>query len=245
MKKTTLFFVFSFLSLFSLGTLAMVSYRPTLKKQLSKTYVSLLNFAGESNDPDEIVIIEPIPIPEEIFIVPDLKDYKARLRKDHYSNHLSAAEKNGSGLIMDEEGLFQLVEEGALVEVNSGKGYEVEKLTHSHPYLTPEAKKVLDQIGETYQDLAGGDSFITVTSGTRTIEQQKKLGRRNSNATKGNSSHSYGLSFDISYIRFNGEKSWDWKKLKQLEKVLSHFQKQNKIYVIKERKQNCFHITVR
>jgi len=95
MKKTTLFFVFSFLTLFSLGTLAMVSYRPTLKKQLSETYVNFLTFSGGNTDLEEVVIIEPIPIPEEIFIVPDLKDYKARLRKDHYSNHLSAAEENG------------------------------------------------------------------------------------------------------------------------------------------------------
>ena len=86
----------------------MVSYRPTLKKQLSETYVNFLTFSGGNTDLEEVVIIEPIPIPEEIFIVPDLKDYKARLRKDHYSNHLSAAEENGSGLIMDKEGLFSV-----------------------------------------------------------------------------------------------------------------------------------------
>ncbi|NVJ86840.1 MAG: hypothetical protein HWE15_11080 [Algoriphagus sp.] len=245
MKKTTLFFVFSFLTIFSLGTLAMVAYQPSLKKQLSENYLSLLDFSINSEDLEETETPESIPAPEEIFIVPDLKDYKARLRKDAYSNHLSAAQENGAGLIMDEVGLFQLVKDGALLEIDAGLGYEVEKLTHSHPYLTPEAKKVLGQIGKTYQALVGGDSFFTVTSGTRTIEQQKKLGRRNRNATKGNSSHSFGLSFDISYIRFDGEKSWDWKKQKQLEKVLSHFQKENKIYVIKERKQNCFHITVR
>lgn len=245
MKKTTLFFVFSFLTLFSLGTLAMVAYQPNLKKQLSENYFSLLNFAGNSEELEETEAPVSLPEPEEIFIIPNLKDYKARLRKDSYSNHLSAAQENGAGLIMDEVGLFQLVKDGALLEIDAGPGYEVEKLTHSHPYLTPEAKKVLEQIGKTYQALVGGDSFFTVTSGTRTIEQQKKLGRRNRNATKGNSSHSFGLSFDISYIRFDGEKSWDWKKQKQLEKVLSHFQKENKIYVIKERKQNCFHITVR
>lgn len=245
MKKTTLFFVIPFFTLFSLGTLAMVSYRPAIKKQLSETYAILLGEPVPRLEDQPLELPELMPKPEDIFIVPDLNSFKARLRKDAYSNHLSAAEKNGTELILDENRLFQLVEEGTLVEVNSGKGYEVEKLTHSHPYLTPEAKKILEQIGLTYQALAGEEDFFTVTSGTRTIEQQKKLGRRNRNATKGNSSHSYGLSFDISYIRFNGEKSWDWKKQKQLEKVLSHFQKQGKIYVIKERKQNCFHVTVR
>ncbi len=223
----------------------MVSYQPDLKKQLSATYESLLEFAGSGEDDGENLDLDPLTNPEEIFIVPDLEKYKSRLRKNSYSYHLNAAEKNGSRLVLDEEQLFHLVEEGDLVEITSGIGYEVEKLTHSHPYLTPEAKKVLDEIGQTYQALAGPGSFITITSGTRTIQQQKKLGRRNRNATKGTSSHSYGLSVDISYIRYDGEKSWDWRKRKKLEKVLSYFQKQNKIYVIKERKQNCFHITFR
>ncbi|MCS5490621.1 DUF5715 family protein [Algoriphagus limi] len=240
MKKPTLFFVILFITLFSLGTLAMVTYPTTLKAQLTETYTSLL---GDSSSDNESQPVE-IPEPEEIFIIPDLKDYKTKLRKDSYSNHLSAAELSGA-LILDEKQLFQLVENGALVEINSGIGYQVEKLTHSHPYLTPESKKVLEELGLTFQNLVGGESFFTVTSGTRTIEQQEKLTRRNRNATKGTSSHSYGLSFDISYIRFNGKKAFNWKMQKQLEKVLSHFQEENKIFVIKERKQNCFHITVR
>jgi hypothetical protein len=77
------------------------------------------------------------------------------------------------------------------------------------------------------------------------MDQQKKLYRRNRNATAGNSSHSYGVSFDISYIRFNGKKAFNYKAQKQLEAVLNYFQEINKIYVIKERKQNCYHITVR
>lgn len=245
MKKTTLFFLFSFFTLFSLGTLATVTYRPTLKKQLSDAYAILLGDPLPRIPEQPIEIPEPVPEPEEIFVVPNLKKFKARLRKDHYSNHLSAAEVNSVGPILDDTQLFQLVEDRLLVEIHSGIGYEVEKLTHSHPYLTLESKKVLEELGQTFQALVGDEGFFTVTSGTRTIDQQKKLGRRNRNATKGISSHSHGRSFDISYIRFNGVKSWDYKKQKQLEKVLSHFQKENKIYVIKERKQNCYHITVR
>ncbi|SDC97589.1 hypothetical protein SAMN04488104_10112 [Algoriphagus faecimaris] len=245
MKKTTLFFVFLFFTLFSLGTLAMVTYQPALKKRLSETYAILIGDPAPNIVDQPLELPELMPKPEDIFIVPDLSTFKGRLRKDSYSNHLSAAEETSNSPILDEEQLFQLVKDGALVEVNSGKGYEVEKLTHSHPYLTSESKKVLEQIGQTFQALVGDEGFFTVTSGTRTIDQQKKLGRRNRNATKGISTHSYGRSFDISYIRFNGVKSWDYKKQKQLEKVLSHFQKENKIFVIKERKQNCFHITVR
>ncbi len=239
MKKTGLILAVSFLTFLSLGALAMVNFQPELKEQLADTYTSLFDLDEKPN----ATLLMPEAV--EVFEVPDLKDYKARLRKNSYPKHLATAEEKGAGLILDDEQLFQLVEAGMLVEVSSGIGYEVEKLTHSHPYLTPEAKKVLEEIGQTYEALVGDGEFFTVTSGTRTIEQQKKLGRRNRNATKGTSSHSYGLSVDISYIRFNGEKSWNWKKRKKLEKVLSYFQEQNKIYAIKERKQNCFHITFR
>lgn len=242
MKKTTLFFVFSFLSLFSLGTLAMVTYRPDLKKQLTETYASLLEIATEDEYPD---VSEALYVPAEIFVIPELKPFRGRLHKDAYDDHLLAAEENGVGLIEDENLLLAYVEKGALIEASSGIGYLVDKLTHSHPYITPEAKKVLEELGKTFQAQAGGDSYFTVTSATRTMDQQKKLYRRNRNATTGNSSHSYGVSFDISYIRFNGKKAFNYKTQRQLETVLDYFQKMNKIYVIKERKQNCFHITVR
>ena len=242
MKKTTLFFVFSFLSLFSLGTLAMVTYRTDLKKQLTDTYSSLLDIALDTESPD---VSEALYVPEEIFIVPELKRFKGRLRKDAYDNHLLAAETKGVGIIEDEKLLFDLVENQTLVEVSSGLGYRVDKLTHSHPFISPEAKKVLEELGKTFQAHAGGASYFTVSSATRTMDQQKKLYRRNRNATSGNSSHSYGVSFDISYIRFNGKKAFNYKAQKQLEAVLNYFQEINKIYVIKERKQNCFHITVR
>lgn len=220
----------------------MVSYQPALKKQFTETYASLLDYAGEEKTP---VQPEVELVLEEIFIAPDLTRFRGSVRKDYYSKHLHAAETNGVDIILDEKKLYQFVENETLVEASSGIGYQVDQLTHSHPYITPESKKVLEELGKTFQALAGGDSFFTVTSATRTADQQKKLTRRNRNATRGYSSHSYGVSFDISYIRFNGEKSWDYKKQKQLEKVLSHFQKEDKIFVIKEKGQNCYHVTVR
>lgn len=220
----------------------MVTYRPDLKKQLTETYASLLEITSETESPD---VSEALYVPEEIFVIPELKPLRGRLQKDAYDDHLLAAETNGVGLITDEDLLLDYVEKEALVEASSGVGYLVDKLTHSHPYLTPEAKKVLEELGKTFQAQAGGESFFTVSSATRTMDQQKKLYRRNRNATTGNSSHSYGVSFDISYIRFNGKKAFNYKTQRQLETVLDYFQKMNKIYVIKERKQNCFHITVR
>lgn len=240
MNKTSLIFIFSFITLFSIGTLAMVTYKPSLKKQLKETYTSLLE---NTTDQDSTEISEPLP--EEILAPVELPDFKGRLKKDTYEEHLIAAEGSGIGLIQDENQLSQLLANGVLVEASEGAGYKVDSLTHSVPFVTQNSKKVLEELGRTYEALAGEGNYFTVSSATRTLEQQKNLKKRNRNATAGPSSHSYGVSFDISFIRFNGIRNYDQKAQKNLEAVLKHFQKANKIYVIKERRQACYHITVR
>ncbi|MBN7810912.1 hypothetical protein J0A68_08100 [Algoriphagus sp. H41] len=240
MNKTTSVVVFAFISLFSLGTLAMVNYQPDFKKRLQDTYSSLV---------EEEIHTEYVELPEAKPLEPsteiELPTFSGRLGKDAYDDHLNAAELKGIGLIQDEEQLRKLVENSVLVKAEAGAGYQVDSLTYSHPYFSLQSKKVLDEIGQTFETLNGQGNYFTVTSGTRTMEQQKKLSRRNRNATKGESSHSYGVSFDISYVRFNGEKNYDRKAQKDLEAVLNHFQKENKIFVIKERRQACYHVTVR
>ena len=141
--------------------------------------------------------------------------------------------------------LYQKINDSTLVDITLGNGYRVDSLTHSFPFVTPDTKAVLEELGQAYAALAGEGNFFTVSSATRTESQQKALKRRNKNATDGNSSHSYGISFDISYIRFNGIRGWDGKAQQNLEKVLNHFQQTGKIYVIKERRQSCYHVTVR
>ncbi|MHA7129846.1 DUF5715 family protein [Algoriphagus namhaensis] len=240
--KSSLFLIFSFLVLFSLGTAAMVGLQPEFKTQLSESYHSLIESAFTNEMPD---ISDALIVPEEIFVVPKLEPFRGRLKKDAYDLHLAAAESSEVGLIQNEEILSDYLANESLVEASSGNGYRVEKLSHSHPFLTPKAKEVLEQLGKTFESQVGEGEFFTVTSGTRTMDQQKKLKRRNRNATSGNSSHSYGVSFDISYIRFNGVKAFDYERQKQLEAVLNYFQETEKIYVIKERKQSCYHVTVR
>lgn len=218
----------------------MVNYQPALKKQLKETYNSLLE---NPKDTDSTLLAEPVH--KEIEAPIELPDFKGRLKKDSYDDHLIAAELSGIGLIQDEKQLFQLISNQVLVEASYGAGYKVDSLTHSVPYITQNSKKVLEDLGRTYEALAGEGNYFTVSSATRTIDQQKNLKKRNRNATAGPSSHSYGVSFDISFIRFNGIRNYDQKAQKNLEAVLKHFQKANKIYVIKERRQACYHITVR
>lgn len=86
---------------------------------------------------------------------------------------------------------------------------------------------------------------FVVTSLTRTIESQQSLSRINKNATTNISTHSYGVSFDISYTRFNGKRGGNSELQKVLEDILISYQKKKSIYVLMERQSTCYHITVR
>lgn len=240
MKKLPIILLAAFFVLFSLGALAAGKYLPAIKRQLKETY-SAFTTSPEPSKPiaefKPIIVEVPTPILE--ITVP-----KREITKE-YDNHLVAGENNGFGLIESETHFQKLINDQKLVQINRGKGYQVAPLTHSHPYVTPKSKAVLEELALAFQTLAKKESFFTVSSVTRTPEQQQNLRKRNRNATSGISSHSYGVSFDISYIRFNGKKGSNRTSQKDLESVLNEFQAANKIFFIKERKQSCYHITVR
>ncbi|WP_192349236.1 DUF5715 family protein [Algoriphagus sp. Y33] len=240
MKKPPLIHFAFFFILFSAGALATQVYLPELKNQIKDTYSTLTGDPKPNLKPEKIEPLElDLPAPRVVPPIPD------ELITKEYDKHLFASEYNGFGLIEDENHFNKLVEGKQLVPVSKGNGYEVTPLTHSHPYVTPYSKIILEELGVAFQTLTDTESSFTLTSVTRTPEQQKKLRKRNKNATEGVSSHSYGASFDISYIRFNGKKNFNRTKQKKLEEVLNKFQEANKIFFIKERKQSCYHVTVR
>ncbi|WP_106828993.1 DUF5715 family protein [Parabacteroides pacaensis] len=141
-----------------------------------------------------------------------------------------------------------------MVEIESNKVYEVEELTYSIPFLIPEAAELLESIGRNFRDslknLNAPEYKVLVTSVTRTEADVKKLRRRNLNASP-NSAHRYGTTFDVSWKRFlkiddKDPVNVEPEKLKMvLASVLKDLKKQNLCYVKHERKQGCFHITVR
>lgn len=242
MKRLPIILLVAFFVLFSLGALAAGKYLPAIKKQLIETYSSF------TTTPEPLKPVEKFE-PEPIFVEVPTPDLKIAIPKreiiKEYDNHLVAGENNGFGLIESGEHFQKLINENKLVPINRGTGYQVAPLTHSYPYVTPKSKAVLEELAQAFQTLAKKESFFTVSSVTRTPEQQQSLRKRNRNATSGISSHSYGVSFDISYIRFNGKKGSNRSAQKDLESVLNDFQAANKIFFIKERKQSCYHITVR
>lgn len=164
---------------------------------------------------------------------------------DEYVQHLNAAKSHKTGLIKTKKELNKLSDQGKLVQVKQrGYGYRIAKLTHSHAYLVPKAKNVLDQIAREFV-VKTGQNFFVVTSMTRTESDQNRLRSVNTNASSNDSSHSYGSAIDISYVRFNNKLGNNAKLEKQLEAVLTNFQKQGKIYFVKEKNMKCFHIIIR
>ncbi len=141
-----------------------------------------------------------------------------------------------------------------MVEIKSGEYYDVENLKHSVPYLIPEASDLLEAIGKNFQDtltnLNAPVYRILVTSLTRTADNMSSLRKKNRN-TSDNSAHQYGTTFDVSWNRFtkvDPKDSLDIDKdhLKMvLAMVLRDLRDDSLCYVKHERKQGCFHITVR
>ncbi|MDO4790683.1 MAG: DUF5715 family protein [Porphyromonas sp.] len=146
-----------------------------------------------------------------------------------------------------------------LVEVKETQDYALATLSHSVPYLVPKAKKLLDEIGKRFSEklyLYGQKPYrLQVTSITRTLADVRGLSKNNVNSTP-NSTHLYGTTIDISWATFvepplnykakNGEKDLSPEQLKGvLAQVLHELKEAGRCFVKHERKQPCFHITVR
>ena len=162
-----------------------------------------------------------------------------------YQPHLDASRSFKIKLLEDEAAFQKYINKGKLHKVKKkAKGYQMQKLDYSRPYLVSKARIVLEKIGVKFSSETKGSTF-TVSSVTRTLEDQCRLRQVNSNASLGISSHNYGNSFDISYVRFDNKLKNNLKLEATLEKVLKFYADLGRIYYIKEKQQSCFHVTVK
>lgn len=137
-----------------------------------------------------------------------------------------------------------------VVYVRSTKNYSVDSLTHSIPFLVPQAEALLDKIGANFKDslrARGGDGYrILATSLLRTPQSVKRLRRVNINSTD-SSTHQFATTFDISYVRFDDygvKKRIHQEDLKNLlAEVLLDLRKEGRCLVKYERKTGCYHVT--
>lgn len=137
-----------------------------------------------------------------------------------------------------------------VVRITTCEDYKVDSLTHSLPYLVPEAAKLLSDIGRNFKDSlasrGAGGYRVKVTSMLRTAGSVKKLRRVNVNATD-SSTHKFGTTFDLSYTKFDcldeSHPIHDGDLKNLLAEVLLDLRNRNRCLVKFERKTGCFHIT--
>lgn len=132
--------------------------------------------------------------------------------------------------------------------------YRSYQINHSIPYLVPAAAKLFMDVAQNFRDSLYSKDIplhkLYLTSITRTDDDIMKLTKRNINASN-NSAHRYGTTFDISWKRFdkidldNSVEVLPERLKLVLAQVLFDLKKDERCYVKHERKQACFHITVR
>jgi hypothetical protein len=172
---------------------------------------------------------------------------------DLNAEQLSVAQSVGISPIESRERAAKMIDRLELIQTN--EHYLLDSLTHSIPYLVPQADRLLHHIGESFLDSLASKGLnpyrIIVTSVLRTTDDVKRLRRRNGNATQ-NSAHFYGTTFDISWKRFNQVEDEDGRPMQEvgadtlkmvLSEVLRDAKAEGLCLVKHELKQGCFHIT--
>ncbi len=197
-------------------------------------------------------------LPEKYKPLKSVHSYSACF-PDIQSVQIRAAIANGIEPVRTREAAQAYVDSMKLVNITNSPFYVVDKLTHSMPYLVPKAQELLNTICVNFIDslISHGmkPHLPIVTSVLRTAKDIKKLQRGNVNATT-NSCHCYGTTVDITYNRFFpidgsyytsrlGVAKYDVRMKKILAEVLLDLRMQGRCYVKYERKQACFHLTVR
>lgn len=173
-----------------------------------------------------------------------------RVFNDSNKFHIAVAETNGIEPLHSLRQVWQ--QAGRLERLQTCEAYYLDDMTHSVPYLVPKAHTLLKDIGMAFRDSlrsrGGGYYRVKVTSVLRTPALVKRLRRRNRNAVD-TSAHLYATTFDISYLKFICDTpsiprtQEDMKNL--LGEVVEDMRRHGRCYVKYERKQACFHITVR
>lgn len=161
-----------------------------------------------------------------------------------YKPHLLASQNFGVNILENTKSVDKYIAKGKFVKVKKkSRGYRLQALEYSRPYLVKKARTLLEKMAAKFA--SDTKSFFVVSSVTRTLEDQCRLRKVNSNASLGISSHNYGAAFDISYVRFDHKLKVNPKLEKELEKVLEYYKNKGQIFYIKEKQQSCFHVTVR
>lgn len=184
--------------------------------------------------------------------ISDYKVYSTRLN-DKRSEYYSSSSVTGIPTCKNEKGLKEKLLNGDLIIISQGKGYKIDKMTYSYPYLTQDTKLLLEEIGSRFSEKISKtrlkNSRFIVTSMTRTMDTAEELQKKNSNASL-NSPHLNGNAFDITYVRFKSNRlimsGNDKRYLKEvLAETIWELKKEKKCWAKCEKNQYCFHTVAR
>ncbi|MDX9696955.1 MAG: DUF5715 family protein [Bacteroidales bacterium] len=179
------------------------------------------------------------------------------LKKYPNAYHLQVGQSKGIPAIKSqkefEKNPGEYISKYDLRKLKDNKYYDVPFLSHSLPYLKDDAVDFLDHLGLRFHkrlnELGIRRYKFSVTSVLRTTNDQKGLRKSNVNATPNNSSHYYGLTFDLAQTQFyeSGKKDpvYSYRLRNLLLRELIELQEQGKCYVLLENQTKCIHITVR
>jgi len=177
----------------------------------------------------------------------------SRKLKDMLPDYIARSSTSGIEKCSDKKELLRKASKKEIFRIRNGRGFIIEDMSYSYPYLTKEGKELLKEIGKRYRKKISGTplrgSDFKITSMTRTTEILRNLKKSNSNASE-NSPHFYGNAFDISYARFSAKKWFvtdcDKYYLKEaLAEVIWQLREEKKCWATYEINQGCFHVVAR
>lgn len=186
-------------------------------------------------------------------LISHIDDYVGTF-SDLNQQHLATAREIGIPSCQDRNAATRRADE--LVYIGDNPYFHVRPLNYSIPYLVPRAATLLEEIGHSFLDSLTNKGYafqqLVITSVLRTDADVTQLRKRNRNAAAA-SAHSFGTTFDISYVHFlplvapsQHLRSADPYTLKCiLAEVLRDQRRNGTCYVKYEVHQSCFHVTAR
>lgn len=214
----------------------------SLALQLLPLVAAIVSFSSTPTPEEEMEIYTPLTGKPRTY---------ERYFNDMQSVQKEAALRNGLAPFESQAAIEaqykKLRRRGDLVRIETNPKYIVRDLTYSSPYVVPKVEELLEDIAEAFQKKTQSKSRFMVTSVLRTEEDIAKLRRVNGNASAA-SCHCNATTIDISYVRFGQDElrpRGEYELRLALAQTLHELRKEGRCYVKIERKQYCYHITVR
>ncbi|MDH4262313.1 MAG: DUF5715 family protein [Spirochaetia bacterium] len=243
-----------------------------------ENYIASVNHYFKSSENFKKFVIQNVAIYDDY----KSSEIEKELRTYLLMDHLKIASDHKYEQVTNINDLLKLSNEGKLVYVDSAanESYYFYNVAKDLRYLKPFTKDGLELISQRFDKILHekqinsdlhNDQFkvkFAISSATRPVEYQKNLRSKNENASL-ESTHSYGISFDIFYDEYFVSdksdkisfKSKEFEKIRkihgfalgsalrrQLQSVLSRtlleLQREHKLYAILETNQKCYHVTI-